>query len=183
MDTFRFKYPRLTLLGATFIFAYLLYAAQAFLLLRRSISDWGYAGAFVAGLLYVFGLTAAPATAIFLLLADHHNIVVLGLLGGLGSLLGDFMIFKLIRYSFADEIQALFQERIVRYFTGRVPHALRKMFIPLVAGFIIASPLPDEIGVFLLAASPQISPRGFALLSFVLNTAGIFVILGIGRLV
>ncbi len=178
-----FKYPKLTLLAATFVFAYFLYAAQTFLLLRQSISEWGYIGALVAGILYVFGLTAAPATAIFLLMADHYNIVVLGILGGLGSLLGDFMIFKLIRYSFADEIRTLFQERIVHYFTRRVPHALRKMFIPLVAGFIIASPLPDEVGVFLLAASPRVTSRFFAMLCYVLNTAGIFVILGIGRAV
>ena len=50
----------------------------------------------------------------------------------------------------------------------------------MVAGFIIASPLPDEIGVTMIAASKSISAKVFSVISYVLNTAGIFVILMIG---
>ncbi|PIU22301.1 MAG: hypothetical protein COT14_01790, partial [Candidatus Diapherotrites archaeon CG08_land_8_20_14_0_20_30_16] len=48
------------------------------------------------------------------------------------------------------------------------------------AGLIIASPLPDELGITILAMSRNISEFSFVLISYVLNTFGIFVILGIG---
>ncbi len=90
------------------------------------------------------------------------------------------IIFKFIRYSFADEIEKLSKEKAIKHFNNKIPNLLKKYFIPILACFIIASPLPDEIGVSLLAASQSISTNFFSILSYVLNTAGIFVILLIG---
>jgi uncharacterized membrane protein YdjX (TVP38/TMEM64 family) len=47
------------------------------------------------------------------------------------------------------------------------------------AGFFIASPLPDEIGVSLLAGFTRIEEKKFALVSFALNTLGIIVLLAL----
>ena len=44
------------------------------------------------------------------------------------------------------------------------------------AGIVIASPLPDEFGVTLVSSVSTMRPRQFAVLCFLLNTAGIFVI-------
>ena len=46
------------------------------------------------------------------------------------------------------------------------------------AGLIIASPLPDELGITILATSRNISELTFIALSFVLNTLGIFIVFG-----
>lgn len=64
--------------------------------------------------------------------------------------------------------------------TQRAPNPLKKYLIVILAGFIIASPLPDEIGVSLLASSGIISMKKFSVISYVLNTLGIFAILFIG---
>ena len=92
-------------------------------------------------------------------------------------------IFNFIRYSFADEIYKLSKEKIILYINHKTPSLFKKYLIPVIAGFIIASPLPDEIGVSLLAASKTISMKIFSVVSYALNTAGIFVILGIGTLI
>ena len=81
----------------------------------------------------------------------------------------------------ADEIKKLSKEKIVKYFDGRVPGALKKYLLLFAAGFIIASPLPDEIGVSLMAASKIISLRVFSIISYLLNTSGIFLIMVIGN--
>ena len=109
--------------------------------------------------------------------------VVFGLIGGLGALVGDLFIFNFLRHSFADEISKFRKEKIVLYINRKVPNLFKKYLVPVFAGFIIASPLPDEIGVALLAASRTISTKIFSLLSYALNTAGIFVILVIGNMI
>ncbi len=48
-------------------------------------------------------------------------------------------------------------------------------FIPIIGAVIIASPLPDEIGVSILGISKMKNWK-FLLLSFFLNTVGIFII-------
>ncbi len=45
------------------------------------------------------------------------------------------------------------------------------------AGILIATPLPDEIGVSMLAGLTTIKPRKLAIISFTLHTFAIFLIL------
>ncbi len=177
------KYPKFLLLFITFLIAYLLFYSRDYVPFQDFITGLGYSGTFVAGILFVYGFTAAPATAIFLILAQQQNIYFASLIGGLGALIGDLFIFSFIKYSFADEIKKLSKERIVKYFNGRLPGFLKENLLPVAAGFIIASPLPDEIGVTLLAASRNISIEIFSVISYVLNTAGIFVILIVGNII
>ena len=115
-------------------------------------------------------------------LAGHHNIYLAGLIGGLGALVGDLIVFIFIRHSFRDEIKKLSKERIVLYINHKTPNLFKKYLLPLIAGFIIASPLPDEIGVSLLAAYKTFSIKIFSIISYLLNTAGIFAILFIGNM-
>ena len=177
------KYPKFLLLFVTFLIAYLLFYERNYQPFQDFIVGLGYSGTFVAGILFTYGFTAAPATAIFLILAQQQNIYLASLIGGLGALIGDLFIFSFIKHSFADEIRKLSRERIVKYFDSRLPSILKKYFLPVAAGFIIASPLPDEIGVSLLAASKIISTKIFSIISYLLNTAGIFVILFIGNMI
>ncbi|MFH1072739.1 MAG: hypothetical protein V1743_04895, partial [Nanoarchaeota archaeon] len=79
-----------------------------------------------------------------------------------------------------DEIERLKKERLVKHMYTKTPGFIKKYFIPVIGGFIIASPLPDEIGISLFAASTKISTRVFSIMSYVLNTIGIFIILAIG---
>ena len=46
-------------------------------------------------------------------------------------------------------------------------------------GILIASPLPDEIGVIMLAGLTKINFKILAIISFILNTLGILIILSL----
>lgn len=177
----KIKYPKLLLLLLTFVAAYFLFKGREFPAFYNALLSLGYLGTFLAGVLFTYGFTAAPATAILLVLAGSQSMVVSGIVAGIGAMLGDLIIFNFVRASFSDELKKLSKERIMQYVNGSVPGLLKKYLTPVVAGFIIASPLPDEIGVSLLAASSNISLRVFSVLSFLLNTTGIFIILLIGK--
>lgn len=175
------KYPRFLLLLLTFALAYFIFKERSFDPLHDALTSLGYIGTFLTGIFFVYGFTAAPATAILLILAKEQDIFLTGLVAGLGALAGDLFIFKFIRYSFADEIKKIRKEKIFNFVKGRIPRFIRVYLAPVFAGFIIASPLPDEIGVALLAGTTKVSTKAFLIISYVLNTGGIFVILMIGR--
>ena len=175
----KIRYPKLLLLIFTFVIAYLIFTGRDFSPFHNFLFSLGYFGTFLAGILFTYGFTAAPATVILLILAKEQNILLAGFIAGFGALVGDLIIFKFIRYSFSDEIEKMSKDKAITRLSTKIP-ILKKYFIPVLAGFIIASPLPDEIGVSLLAASRSISTKVFAILSYILNTSGIFIILLIG---
>ncbi len=176
----KIKYPKLLFLTFTFIVAYFMFTGREFSPFHNFLLNLGYFGTFLAGVFFSYGFTAAPATAILLILSNEQNIFFTGFIAGLGALVSDLIIFKFIRYSFADEIRKLSQEKAINRINNEIPTLFKKYFVPVLAGFIIAAPLPDEIGVSLLATSRTISTKFFTILSYALNTTGIFVILLIG---
>ena len=177
----KIKYPKLLFLLFTFVIAYLIFTGRDFSPFHNFVLSLGYFGTFLAGIFFTYGFTAAPATAILLILAKDQNILFAGFIAGFGALVGDLIIFRFIRYYFAEEIEKFSKEKAMIYFNNKIPNLLKKYFVPVLAGFIIASPLPDEIGVSLLAVSRSISTKFFSVLSYILNTAGIFIILLIGN--
>jgi len=90
-------------------------------------------------------------------------------------------IFSFIRVSFEDEFNKLRKTKLIRSIGKVIEKSLGKKLkaylMYIFAGFIIASPLPDEIGVIMLAGLTRINARILAVLSFILNTIGILVLL------
>ena len=90
---FKFRYPKLELLILSILVAYIIFR---FTNISDSISGLGnyrYVGAFIAGILYSFGFSAAFAVAFFTTISGL-NIFIASILGGLVSLLTYMTIFK-----------------------------------------------------------------------------------------
>ena len=179
----KIKYPKLLLLIITFIVAYIIFYERNIPIFHDVLFSLGYFGTLIAGIFFAYGFTAAPATIFLILLSQNENIILSALIGGFGAMIGDYLIFKLIRHSFHDEIEKLRNEKIIKHINKKSPSFVKKYFLPVIAGFIIASPLPDEMGVALLASSKIISSRIFFVISLLLNTTGIFVILWLSQII
>jgi hypothetical protein len=175
------KYPKFIFFILTFIAVYFIVESLHFEWLQDFLTPLGYFGTFIAGMLYVYEFTAAPAIVIFLALAPEQNIVLAALVGGMGALLNDMLIFLFIRSSFNDEIKKLSNEKIVAWLGGFLHPWVKKSILPILGAIIIASPLPDSLGVSLLAISGHITHKAFTTLSYLLNTTGIFIILLLGK--
>jgi len=174
------KYPKLLLFILSFIVAYLLFSYRSFVPLHNALILLGYFGTFLTGILYAYGFTAPPATAILLMLAGDQNIIFAGLAAGLGALLGDLIIFLVIRHGFNDEIERFSKEKFFQRIPKKISSILQRYVLIAFACFIIASPLPTEIGVTLLVSLKRMSIKKFAVIAYLLHTLGIFVILLIG---
>jgi len=163
------------------IIAYIFVNNELFYEAIESIGQFGYIGAFIAGMLFTYALTTIPATAaLFVLSKTLETPFIIALIGATGSVISDYIIFRFVRGRLLDELQETGKEILGKRIKIRInPKGLAAKFIPILAGLVIASPLPDEIGVALLAAS-RIRITKFIQYCFLFNFIGIFVITSFG---
>lgn len=148
-------------------------------LLNHSLS-FEALGAFIAGIFFTSVFTTAPATAVFVYLGVEQAPLSLAFLGALGALLGDLIIFSFIRDSVAEDI-AYILERRPRFRLFHIGETrLSRWLTPLLGALIIASPLPDELGIALMGFS-KMGKRRFMLISFTMNFLGILAIMAVAR--
>ncbi|MEO8637581.1 MAG: hypothetical protein ABI430_01625 [Candidatus Taylorbacteria bacterium] len=130
-------------------------------------------GTFVAGFFFTSVFTTAPAIATLGEIAKGNSLLTTALLGATGAVLGDLIIFYFIRDKFSSHLVELLRHRR----GGRRIGAILKLKLFrwvsfFIGGLIIASPLPDELGISLLGFS-KMKMSWFIPLSFVFNFIGI----------
>ncbi len=146
---------------------------------------------------FSYGFTAAPATAALFNLGQTFNPFLIAFIGATGTVISDYLIFRFVRDRLLSEIKLLSRE--IRTLTKpvsylffweelriRLWHAVSRskiwsMLIPVFAGFIIASPLPDELGVALFGAI-KFSPKKFLVIAYVMNFIGILIVASSARI-
>ena len=133
-------------------------------------------GTVIAGMFFTSVFTTAPAIATLGEISLSQPLLLTAILGAIGSVLGDLLIFRFVRDRIANDILELLKERSVFRRVGKL-FKLRhfRWFTLLLGGLIIASPLPDELGIALLGFS-KVKTRYFVVLSFTFNIIGIYLI-------
>lgn len=175
----RYRYPKLIALFLVSLFAYALFSQDSVQTALAPLISESLFSYFVIGSLFTFGFITPFAIGLFLI-ADPSSPLLAALVGGCGAVLGDMLIFQFIRFSFLDEFGKLKREKIVRLVekpVTLVPARFHHYLLYAFAGIIIASPLPDELGLSLLAGLTSIRQIPLACISYVCNTVGIFILL------
>lgn len=144
--------------------------------LLTSTKELEVVGSFIAGFFFTSVFTTVPAIVALGEIADHSSLLGTAVVGGAGAVVGDLVIFRFVRDRFSQHLlevmgikggprkmQGLFQKGPLRWVTF------------LLGGLIIASPLPDELGITLLGFS-KMKLSWFIPLAFVFNSIGIFLI-------
>lgn len=133
-------------------------------------------GSFIAGMFFTSIFTTIPSIVTLGEIAQVYPVLYVAFFGAIGSVFGDLLIFRFVKDRLSEDLahllkhswggqrlRALFRLKYFRWFTF------------FVGGLIIASPLPDELGVSLLGFS-KMKTSLFIPLSFVLNFVGIYII-------
>lgn len=175
----RWNYKRLFFIVVSILIAILILTSPSIKNFIGNLGNYRYFGAFIAGIFFAFGFTAAPATAAILILAGIINPLALGLIGGLGAMFSDLLIFSYIKYNLDPDLKYIIKKTGIMRLRKLEKTRLR-WIIPFIAGFIIASPLPDEIGSFIFGIA-KYETKKFLFYSYILNSFGIFIIALIGR--
>jgi uncharacterized membrane protein YdjX (TVP38/TMEM64 family) len=103
----------------------------------------------VAGAFFTSVFTIAPATAVLAALAGTFPPLTIAFWGALGAMFADALLFLFVRDVFADDLREFLRRHHVRL--TPLPHfGFLRWLYPLLGALIIASPLPDELGLALL---------------------------------
>ena len=176
----KFKYPKLLGLVFAIILAYWIFSKPVVAGFFSGLNSWGYFGSFIGGLLFSFGFTSPFAAGMFITL-NPKNIILAGILGGVGAMISDLLIFNFVKASFMDEFKRLERtsemRKLGKLIDYEIGHKFKVYLMYALAGFFIASPLPDEAGVIMLAGLTKIKQARLALISWACNTIGILVLL------
>ncbi len=132
-------------------------------------------GSFIAGMFFTSVFTVAPATVVLAEIAQINSIFLTALFGGAGALIGDLIIFRFIKNRLFEDILYLLKksksEKLISIFRLRI----FRWSLAFLGALVIASPLPDELGLMMLGFS-KMKTSLFIPISFLLNSLGILVI-------
>ena len=132
-------------------------------------------GTFVAGIFFTSVATIAPAGVALAEIAKTSSVVWTAFFGALGSVCGDLIIFKFVKDSVSEDFEYLLKELPSHRVKAIFHQRMFRWVLPLLGAFIIASPLPDELGITLLGLS-KMKTRYFILVSYIFNFIGIYIL-------
>jgi len=148
----------------------------------------GYFGALIGGFFFSSMFTTPIAIATLVILGNTLDPFWIAVVGAFGAMTADFIIFQFVKKSInslTEEITELkiFIERHNPIHTDPhsvFMHKVKVYLAPVLAGLIIASPLPDEIAIGMLGAA-HYDKKKVLVFSFVANFFGIFALVYAGR--
>lgn len=170
----------LSIVFLSVLIAIILAKTDAFKDLLISIQGLKFIGSFIAGIFFISVFTVAPASVMLFKIAQTTPIWEVAILGGLGAVVGDFIIFRFIKNNFADEIINLLKKTKIQKIAGIIHLSAFRWLVPFIGALIIASPLPDELGLTMMGLS-KVKTSTFVLISFILNSLGILALVFITR--
>jgi hypothetical protein len=140
--------------------------------LMSSVEEHLILSSFIAGMFWVSAFTVIPASLILVGLAKNGSIFWIAFWGGLGALLADFVIFHFIKDDLTPDIDEIINHSKFKKIKFILKLKSFRWLFSLIGAFIIASPLPDEIGIILMGAS-KMNNYLFSFFMLILNFIGI----------
>jgi hypothetical protein len=138
-------------------------------------NEIGIVSSFLTGIFFTSIFTIAPAAIALAKISETVDPITVAFWGATGAMLGDLLIFLFIRDAFIEDLRGTIGIRRSRKILSFFHLGLFRWIAPLLGALIIASPLPDEMGLALLGAS-NVSTLFLIPIAFVMNFLGIILI-------
>lgn len=166
----------ISIVALSVLIAIILVKANIIDSVMKNTAEFGILGSFIAGMFFTSVFTTAPAIVTLGEIAKSGSLIHTAFWGALGAVLGDIIIFQFIR----DELSVHFVELVKHNSYWKRFRTLFRMkyfrwFTFMLGGVVIASPLPDELGISILGFS-NMKTTVFIPVSLVFNFLGILAI-------
>lgn len=135
---------------------------------------------FVAGFFFTSVFTTIPAIALLAHFGSAHDPLIVAFVGASGSLLGDALVFRFFNKEMMPDMRAVIAHSPFKKLKHALNNRAFRFFITSLGAMVIASPLPDEIGLALMGIS-RVSLPVFIALSYTFNMVGIYAIALVGQ--
>lgn len=133
---------------------------------------------FFAGIFFTSAFTISPASVVLAELSKIMPVFSVAFFGACGAVVGDMILFLFIRDRFAEDISKVIHNYHDKKLTRFFHRKFFKWLSPLVGALIIASPLPDELGITMMGVS-KIRVSTMVAISFFMNFLGILLVAGV----
>jgi uncharacterized membrane protein YdjX (TVP38/TMEM64 family) len=134
---------------------------------------------FVAGIFFTSLLTISPASIVLADLGTRGAPLEIAFFGALGAVVGDMILFFFIKDKVSTEIAELLKNKIEHYHLDRIHSKYARWMLPAIGAVIIASPLPDELGIMFMGAA-KMKTKTLIPVSFVMNFIGVLLVIAMG---
>jgi len=129
-------------------------------------------GSFLGGMFLVSIFTAVPATVTLIEIAQTFSVFWMAFFGAFGALIGDYLIFRFIKDSISEDILYLIEKSGHQRWLNIFHLRIFGWLIPFLGAIIVASPLPDEVGIAMMGIS-KLKTSLFIPLIFTIDFLGI----------
>jgi hypothetical protein len=138
-------------------------------------SDYSIFASFVSGFFFTSIFTLAPASIALGAIGEFHPHGWVALWGAMGAVIGDLLLFVFVRDEISGDVAALLSGRCWRWLRQMFRRPFFHWLLPIGGALVIASPLPDELGLAMMGLS-RISLASFIPISYAMNFLGILLI-------
>lgn len=143
--------------------------------LVSSTQSLGILGSFIAGIFFTSIFTITPAGVALAFLTQTEPLLQVAVVGAAGAVIGDLLIFLFIKDTFAPDVIYLVHHVKSATLRSLLRLKLWRWLTPLLGAIVIASPLPDELGLAMMGLA-RTSPFVLIPISFTFNFIGIILI-------
>lgn len=140
-----------------------------------SLSAYAWLASFVAGFFFTSLFTLAPASIALGALGEFHPHIWVALWGAAGAVIGDLLLFIFVRDHISDDIAVIFSSRRWSWIKRAFRRPFLHWLLPVTGAIVIASPLPDELGLSMMGLS-RVSIVAFIPISYTMNFLGILLV-------
>ena len=165
----------LVIILISIIIAVILYKTKLLENLITSTKEMRLLGSLIAGMFFTSVFTTALATVVLAEIAQANSIFLVAIVGGFCALLGDYVIFHFVKNSLSKDLMYLLKQTKQERFISIFRLKFFRWLIALLGAIVIASPLPDELGLAMLGFS-KMKTSLFIPISFIFNSLGILII-------
>jgi uncharacterized membrane protein YdjX (TVP38/TMEM64 family) len=137
---------------------------------------------FIVGIFFTSLFTIAPAAVLLVELALVGHPITVAFFGALGAVVGDMILFVFVRDRLSADIMRFVENGFKKFHFDRLHSKMFRWIFPLLGALIIASPLPDELGIMLLGFS-HMKARHVIPISFLMNFIGVLLIIAAGQVI
>ncbi len=175
------KHRNLLLLVLGIVLAFIFSQASWFTGDLGHLGNLSYLAAFIAGMMFASTFTVATGALILINLAKTFPPFWLVVLGGLGAVTTDFLIFLFVKDDVVGEITPIYDKITGSHFKKILHTKYFAWTLPVLGALIIISPFPDELGISLMGME-QIKTSKFILISLISHTIGMTTLIGLSGL-
>jgi hypothetical protein len=137
-------------------------------------------GSLLTGMFFTSTFTIAPAAIALAEISKSVPVLTVALCGGFGAMLGDLFLFTFMKNDLSKDAEELVSRKSYKRIMGILHLRFFRWLTPLIGALIIASPLPDEIGLAMMGFS-RMRTAVFLPISFAMNFIGILIVCTVAR--